>query len=96
MCPPETAEALPESCIAFGSATDPVAVVALLKELGVKEELAIGIEAESLFNDGTALVFFPGFTDGRREPGRQKCASSKDLVDTVRRRDAAGRYGQKA
>ena len=40
------------------SATDPVAVVALLKDLGVKEELAIGIEAESLFNDGTALVFF--------------------------------------
>ena len=40
------------------SATDPVAVVALLKDLGVKQELAIGIEAESLFNDGTALVFF--------------------------------------
>ena len=40
------------------SATDPVAVVALLKELGVKEELSIGIEGESLLNDGTALVFF--------------------------------------
>lgn len=40
------------------SATDPVAVVALLKELGIKEELSIGIEAESLLNDGTALVFF--------------------------------------
>ena len=40
------------------SATDPVAVVALLKELGVKAELAIGIEGESLLNDGTALVIF--------------------------------------
>ncbi len=40
------------------SATDPVAVVALLGELGVKEELSTGIEGESLLNDGTALVFF--------------------------------------
>ena len=40
------------------SATDPVAVVALLKELGVKAELSIGIEGESLLNDGSALVAF--------------------------------------
>eukprot|EP00636_Phaeomonas_parva_P016734 CAMPEP_0118861900 /NCGR_PEP_ID=MMETSP1163-20130328/7276_1 /TAXON_ID=124430 /ORGANISM="Phaeomonas parva, Strain CCMP2877" /LENGTH=1346 /DNA_ID=CAMNT_0006795747 /DNA_START=269 /DNA_END=4309 /DNA_ORIENTATION=+ len=40
------------------SATDPVAVVALLRELGVKAELSTAIEGESLFNDGTALVVF--------------------------------------
>jgi len=40
------------------SATDPVAVVALLKELGCKASLSIGIEGESLLNDGTALVLF--------------------------------------
>lgn len=40
------------------SATDPVAVVALLKELGCKASLAIVIEGESLLNDGTALVVF--------------------------------------
>jgi len=40
------------------SATDPVAVVALLKELGVKASLSTSIEGESLFNDGTALVIF--------------------------------------
>ncbi|GMI19309.1 hypothetical protein TeGR_g7785, partial [Tetraparma gracilis] len=40
------------------SATDPVAVVALLKELGVKSSLSTSIEGESLFNDGTALVIF--------------------------------------
>jgi len=40
------------------SATDPVAVVALLKELGVKADLSTSIEGESLFNDGTALVIF--------------------------------------
>ena len=40
------------------SATDPVAVVALLKELGASKKLATMIEGESLFNDGTAMVIF--------------------------------------
>ena len=40
------------------SATDPVAVVALLKELGAKESLSTTIEGESLLNDGTAVVMF--------------------------------------
>ena len=40
------------------SATDPVAVVALLKDLGCKSSLATVIEGESLLNDGTALVLF--------------------------------------
>jgi len=40
------------------SATDPVAVVALMKELGVSERLATLIEGESLLNDSTAIVVF--------------------------------------
>jgi len=40
------------------SATDPVAVVALLKDLGCKASLATTIEGESLLNDGTALVMY--------------------------------------
>jgi len=40
------------------SATDPVAVVALFKELGVPRRLMILVEGESLFNDATAIVFF--------------------------------------
>ncbi len=40
------------------SATDPVAVVALLRELGASKRLATLIEGESLFNDGTAYVLF--------------------------------------
>lgn len=47
------------------SATDPVAVVALMKELGVSERLATLIEGESLLNDSTAIVVFqvrPPFT----------------------------------
>ena len=48
-------------CVLFGainSATDPVAVVALLKQLGVSKRISTLIEGESLLNDGTALVLF--------------------------------------
>lgn len=40
------------------SATDPVAVVALFRALGVPKRLAVLIEGESLLNDGTAIVVF--------------------------------------
>ncbi|KAJ8774727.1 hypothetical protein K2173_017173 [Erythroxylum novogranatense] len=43
------------------SATDPVAVVALLKELGASKKLSTIIEGESLMNDGTAIVVFQLF-----------------------------------
>jgi NhaP-type Na+/H+ or K+/H+ antiporter len=43
---------------AIVSATDPVAVVALLKELGASKRLGTMIEGESLLNDGTAMVVF--------------------------------------
>jgi CPA1 family monovalent cation:H+ antiporter len=40
------------------SATDPVAVIALFKELGVPKRLSTLVDGESLFNDATALVVF--------------------------------------
>ena len=40
------------------SATDPVAVVALFKELGAPLRLTVLVEGESLFNDATAIVLF--------------------------------------
>jgi CPA1 family monovalent cation:H+ antiporter len=40
------------------AATDPIAVIALFKQLGVKRKLAIILEGESLFNDGTAIVVY--------------------------------------
>lgn len=40
------------------SATDPVAVIALFKELGAPQRLTVLVEGESLFNDATAIVFF--------------------------------------
>jgi len=51
-------------CFMFGaliSATDPVAVVALLKEVSSRKRLETLIEGESLLNDGTAIVFFTLF-----------------------------------
>jgi len=48
-------------CILFGSiisATDPVSVVAMLKDLGASKRLTTTIEGESLLNDGTAMVIF--------------------------------------
>jgi monovalent cation:H+ antiporter, CPA1 family len=50
-----------ESALVFGaliSATDPIAVIALIKESRVTGRLSLLIEAESLFNDGAAAVFF--------------------------------------
>ncbi len=40
------------------SATDPVSVIALFRQIGVKKRLAILVEGESLFNDGVAVVAF--------------------------------------
>ena len=49
------------------AATDPVSVLATLKEIGARGRLALVIEAESLLNDGTAAVLFAiaiGFVAG--------------------------------
>jgi monovalent cation:H+ antiporter, CPA1 family len=49
------------TALVFGSlvaATDPVAVVALFRTLGVPKRLQVLLEGESLFNDGTAIVVF--------------------------------------
>lgn len=43
------------------SATDPVAVAALLEEVGAPPRLKVHIAGESLLNDGAAIVFFSIF-----------------------------------
>jgi CPA1 family monovalent cation:H+ antiporter len=46
---------------AFGvliAATDPVAVIAMFKDTGIKGRLRLLVEGESLFNDGVAAVLF--------------------------------------
>jgi CPA1 family monovalent cation:H+ antiporter len=47
--------------LVFGAliaATDPIAVVAIFKDLGAPKRLRILVEGESLLNDGTGIVFF--------------------------------------
>ena len=49
------------ACLLLGaivSATDPVAVVALFRDLGAPKRLTILVEGESLFNDAAAIVLF--------------------------------------
>ena len=55
-----TGLALPVALVfgALVSATDPVSVVALFRSIGAPKRLSVIIEAESLFNDGTAIVMF--------------------------------------
>jgi len=50
--------------LTFGSimsATDPVAIAALLAEVGAPQRLSILVSSESLLNDGAAIVFFTIF-----------------------------------
>lgn len=63
------------ACLMLGvivSATDPVAVVAIFKEVGAPKRLSILVEGESLFNDATAILLFTilaGMLAGAAEPG---------------------------
>ena len=48
---------------AIVAATDPVAIVALLKDLGAPHYFSTIVEGESLLNDGTGVVFFTIFSN---------------------------------
>jgi CPA1 family monovalent cation:H+ antiporter len=50
-----------KAALVFGvliAATDPVAVIAMFKDIGIKGRLRLLVESESLFNDGVAAVLF--------------------------------------
>jgi len=52
-------------CLMFGSilsATDPVAVAALLETVGAPPRLKVHISGEALMNDGSAIVFYTIFS----------------------------------
>lgn len=48
-------------CLLFGaliSPTDPIAVLAIIKQMKAPQDISIQVEGESLFNDGIGLVIF--------------------------------------
>eukprot|EP00752_Nemacystus_decipiens_P009788 g8739.t1 len=55
---------------AIVTTTDPVAIVALLEDLGVSEKLYTLIEGESHYNDGAAIVIFEVFLENLEGYGR--------------------------
>ena len=56
------------------AATDPVAVIAMFKDTGVKGRLRLLVESESLFNDGVAAVLFGFVLTWAQASGNQPAA----------------------
>ncbi|MGD8404284.1 MAG: cation:proton antiporter [Anaerolineales bacterium] len=65
------------------AATDPVAVVALFRALGVPRRLRVLLEGESLLNDGTAIVVFGIALSISNGESLQLTSSIIDFVITV-------------
>ena len=62
------------------SATDPVSVLALFKELGVPRRLYLLVEGESLLNDGVAVVVFVILTAAFGLGGGEALGSGGEIV----------------
>ena len=65
------------------SATDPVAIVALLKELGTSKRFSMLVDAESMLNDGTGIVLFMLFFGAYTLSGASTASPVADFIMVV-------------
>ena len=72
------------------SATDPISVLAIFKDLKMDKRLSVIIEGESLLNDGTAVVVFQILLAGCR-CGRTECGKGNRAVSLGSRRGSGSR-----
>jgi len=77
---------------ALTSATDPVAVVALLKQIGTGSLLDTLIESESLLNDGTAMVAFTVLFEAVKA-GQVEASALSILLQFVKMAIGGGMFG---
>ena len=72
------------------SPTDPIAVMAILKEANIAESLGIKIEGESLFNDGIGVVVFSGILLIATATGEHSSAEIGTEIGTLFLEEAVG------
>jgi monovalent cation:H+ antiporter, CPA1 family len=65
------------------SPTDPISVLAIFKDLGTDERLSNLIEAESLFNDGIAVVLFIIIANLLSEQAMTPASGTLSFVTTI-------------
>ncbi len=65
------------------AATDPIAVIAMFKTLGVPTRLGVLIEGESLLNDGTSVVFFGIILAIASGQGASVAGATREFVGVV-------------